>query len=1511
MKVTETAQIPTKQFEEAIWSRKHYLDTARGHYLSALAGLSGGKQVQTKISPNSDSPLLLEDHVCNQAAEAEQASTPEQEVPEKTFSDMDVQMQVPNRVLKASERDLEAVKLQFIKTLARNTKSQITEMICKLGSLGNEMDINDAANFNITRTVSSESDDAKQPLPKTAVERSSLHRMVESLKTKLENLKKEHAELSDIDAGAESAARNLHFSLFRSEPEKGDCFANRIKARETSEEVIQDKDDTYDLNIKARGLKREQDAAKFSEKVVKRPRIAHDVDKENDCIVSSVDLAKIFPEKIHPACLSTSESSARVMISEDELESSSQQVEKSDKLDRGSLIATTGGVEGENCDYASEFSIRDFVFSARNRDISLNWPFSQKNLQLCLKHGVKDVLPPFQPTDPLRDTSMNNCSAEKILHSEESNVDEKQPMLKNHIVSDTILELDHSWNQDLAEGYRDSDSFPIGGEGGLVFKTIATANCQSEVESVSTSNLPLSEVSDEREAAGSAANKTNSSASQLSSKKVKVAVKIRVSSKRNTPEDITSACTGPPETISSKICPVCENFSSSSNTTLNAHIDQCLSSQSPPIWMKSSKLMKPRIKPRKIRLMTDICATAPSCTLEDLDRRNGTNWATNVDFPLEEADVPSEQISPVVSSKYLVQNVDDGSVYIDSSGRKIRILSKLNDTSTSSFSKAREDPRPKKQSRKAKRSKVISPNRKKRLAKHLKFLKVTRQRKRSLSFNVKGRSSEACGLEEAMHAVGDKQQTASFVKGLEAEEHNNPGNSGAIIKLSRCEHQAAKDSLIGNDQVGSTEVEPRGVPVKNFPKRSLSSMQNNTRTHTIYPAGVDQRSEGSCRVRMLGGRSLRGAIRGNREALPVSLKPRSAQFNRKMTKESTPKSSDSTMAPAPPLEREAGIQPNALQKADVSFPATRGLLHSCLGGSSERMRPCNSKTTLLPNDSFVRACQANSDKMGSALENSCDFSGDEETEAWPTGANQQSGAAIDHPKGPRIAETFGRSGMVEVLQKQASEYGENGSKDTNSNDDLVDGAHGNYSSLSLKGLHNDREFIASVSSSTLAIGVIERSLRTTFDPELEKVADVSQSKLLQCSDKFHGSLYRAEVRSNSTHPGLNDEHNMFHGNIADAQRLEPKTGDYILNFGHGFLFPEVDPIPIPGPPGSDLPSFSDMGSEDLHRSSLSNSLVQPSGANDNVADGDLSESPFSATSTISNLGRRTDNVTVNGQESLSVSLSASDSIYPGWFGSSGPLPGISTESSRFPAAASERATCVYSSENGMVDIGRGPPMLNRDIQQCCCSQKEETTQSTVTSQESQLLQWRPTSPKSFPRGNYMYSTLDGHSIDLDDRSAVFSSSSFHKTESVNLAHSVETSHQSITSLESSLEAADPFPRSGEYGSTSPAPILRLMGKDLMVSNQVDADLSRSQAAINVNVSKLVKSWEPQSSQSPTFMGPLPHGQDPDILPVRHFNVGPSNVMHSFGSHNPASEGMYLNEHTHASFSVLGAGLLRR
>ncbi|KAG6414348.1 hypothetical protein SASPL_127068 [Salvia splendens] len=161
------------------------------------------------------------------------------------------------------------------------------------------------------------------------------------------------------------------------------------------------------------------------------------------------------------------------------------------------------------------------------------------------------------------------------------------------------------------------------------------------------------------------------SSNQSPVKKCRLVLKLNNTSEPRSIED--SALVS--KTMASKGCPVCKTFSSSSNTTLNAHIDQCLSGESTIKWTKNSKVIKHRIKPRKTRMMVNIYETVLCCTLEDLDKRNGTNWASNKGLlQPQDLEVPGEE-EEENKKTYLPLEVEhlnqEDAVYIDSSSTEL------------------------------------------------------------------------------------------------------------------------------------------------------------------------------------------------------------------------------------------------------------------------------------------------------------------------------------------------------------------------------------------------------------------------------------------------------------------------------------------------------------------------------------------------------------------------------------------------------------------------------------------------------------------------------------------------------------------------------------------------------------------------------------------------------------------------------------------------------------------------
>ncbi|CAA0818541.1 hapless 8 [Striga hermonthica] len=310
-----------------------------------------------------------------------------------------------------------------------------------------------------------------------------------------------------------------------------------------------------------------------------------------------------------------------------------------------------------------KFSIRDYVFSLRAKDIETHWPFSPKNLHRCLKNGVKNVLPPFVALESLR----NPSSAAKYADHE------KFSQLNDHLLSGDAKNA----NQNVASDTRKNSHNPA-------------KNFSSIVKSGK-----------------------NAFAEQKSN------------------EDFLEI------TMGSKVCPVCKMFTSSSNTTLNAHIDQCLSGESNSKWMTSSRVVKHRnIRPRNMRLMVDIYETALSCTLEDLDKRNGTNWASSLS---------DNNINTDINIVHDNNKNEEGDVYFDSNGTKLRILSRSTHVNDVDYNKNGEedDSRTMKLVERDKASKTVADKKKKKclVQRHKKLLKSPRFEHRRYSARLE-RSSE-------------------------------------------------------------------------------------------------------------------------------------------------------------------------------------------------------------------------------------------------------------------------------------------------------------------------------------------------------------------------------------------------------------------------------------------------------------------------------------------------------------------------------------------------------------------------------------------------------------------------------------------------------------------------------------------------------------------------------------------------------------------------------------------------
>ncbi|XXG81441.1 hypothetical protein AAC387_Pa09g2075 [Persea americana] len=347
-------------------------------------------------------------------------------------------------------------------------------------------------------------------------------------------------------------------------------------------------------------------------------------------------------------------------------------------------------VPGDEIKNQPPFSIRDFVSATRSKDVGVNWPFSPHLLQFCLKHGIKDPLPPFEhphfvraqrcreglgPNQPIALVDSEKTSpGVDVVEEEDPGLSDLNPNgfknISHQLFSESALESSDCAQCPLSE----VDILPVevGDEKLCRISKLVFSDEDCE-ETAPEASLGLENIESPQ-----AARKTEALC-EASGKKRRLIVKF--GSQHNSvraEENVLNPSTAT-ESMTSKICPVCKTFTSTSNTTLNAHIDRCLAADSTSKWVVT-KVTKKKVKPRKKKLMADIYLTAPSCTLEDLERRNCISWAVNSISPIQNDEVLAEnKRQRMIQATYN----DDGEECVlcdDSNSTKLRTSSKLNDT---------------------------------------------------------------------------------------------------------------------------------------------------------------------------------------------------------------------------------------------------------------------------------------------------------------------------------------------------------------------------------------------------------------------------------------------------------------------------------------------------------------------------------------------------------------------------------------------------------------------------------------------------------------------------------------------------------------------------------------------------------------------------------------------------------------------------------------------------------------
>ncbi|KAL0550197.1 hypothetical protein IC582_014701 [Cucumis melo] len=401
IKDSEVAKARAKQFEEANGSNhsgndygwKQDLETTRDQYMVVIGELDAAKQELRKIRQDSDASLEAKVVALKQVAEAEEsvkthklkanelskeilaaresieklklASLQAHKEQEKIFVEKDIQRQSYKAALEESAKKLFSLQKEIDPDLTRNLELQLSETMNEIGKLQKQMEDKKALDLDSVKNVTSELDDAKESLQKAAEEERSLRNLVEALKLELENVRKEHSELKEKEAEAESTAGNLHVKLRKTKSELEAYLAEESKARSACEEMLSTLDQlssetenarrgAEEMTNKAEDLRKEAEGTRIAlEDAEKQLRVALDEAEEAKAAEArALDQIKVLSERTNAARASTSESGANITISREEFESLSRKVEESDTLAEMKVAAALAQVEavkaGEN-----------------------------------------------------------------------------------------------------------------------------------------------------------------------------------------------------------------------------------------------------------------------------------------------------------------------------------------------------------------------------------------------------------------------------------------------------------------------------------------------------------------------------------------------------------------------------------------------------------------------------------------------------------------------------------------------------------------------------------------------------------------------------------------------------------------------------------------------------------------------------------------------------------------------------------------------------------------------------------------------------------------------------------------------------------------------------------------------------------------------------------------------------------------------------------------------------------
>ncbi|KAF5815104.1 putative WEB family protein [Helianthus annuus] len=311
----KAAMNQAKQFESGVTNindgLKQDLENTKQQYAAVFTELDAAKHELRRIRHDHET-AIKEQHDSKEIMSVQETNEQEQE---KAFAEKNVQKLAHKAALKESAKKLLALREQVNPEKSKDLGTE---------RLQREMENARALDLDSLKTVTLGLDGAKDSLQKVFEEESWLKKLLECLKTELENIRKEHKELKEKETETESVVGNRNSKLPDASNETMLTFQQMISENENA------KRESEEMKKKAEELKKEAEAMRVAlEEAESKLKIA--LTEADEAKKAEI---KVISERTDAAHASSSESSgSKIVISREEFEALSRKVIESEKLE--------------------------------------------------------------------------------------------------------------------------------------------------------------------------------------------------------------------------------------------------------------------------------------------------------------------------------------------------------------------------------------------------------------------------------------------------------------------------------------------------------------------------------------------------------------------------------------------------------------------------------------------------------------------------------------------------------------------------------------------------------------------------------------------------------------------------------------------------------------------------------------------------------------------------------------------------------------------------------------------------------------------------------------------------------------------------------------------------------------------------------------------------------------------------------------------------------------------------